>query len=59
VASSFASVVDALLNDLRLDFALKDLSQLSYFLGIEIVKGADGIVLTQNKYTLDIQPVLV
>jgi hypothetical protein len=59
VASSFASVVDALLNDLRLDFALKDLSQLSYFLGIEIVKGVDGIVLTQNKYTLDIQPVLV
>jgi hypothetical protein len=34
VASSSASAVDALLNDLCSDFALKDLGPLRYFLGI-------------------------
>jgi hypothetical protein len=33
---------------------VKDLGQLRYFLGIEIARGAEGIVLSQRKYVLDL-----
>jgi hypothetical protein len=36
VASSSSQVIDALLKDLRGDFALKDLEDLHYFLSIEV-----------------------
>jgi hypothetical protein len=51
VASSSDSAVNALLADLRSDFALKDLGSLSYFLGIEVKPCSEGIILTQEKYT--------
>jgi hypothetical protein len=51
VASSSDSVVNALLADLRSNFALKDLGPLSYFLGIEVKPCSEGIILTQEKYT--------
>lgn len=35
-------------------FEVKDLSLLQYFLGIEIARGAEGIVLSQRKYVLDL-----
>jgi hypothetical protein len=54
VVSSTDAAVEALLNDLRSEFALKDLDQLNYFLGIEVKPSSDGIVLTQEKYTRDI-----
>jgi hypothetical protein len=54
VVSSTDAVVEALLNDLRSEFALKDLDPLNYFLGIEVKPSSDGIVLTQEKYTRDI-----
>jgi hypothetical protein len=54
VASSCDQAIDALLNDLWSDFALKDLGQLSYFLGIVVRLCSDGIILTQEKYTNDI-----
>jgi histone deacetylase 1/2 len=50
VASSSVKAVDALLHDLGLDFALKDLGELHYFFGIEVKKAHDGIILTQEKY---------
>jgi Reverse transcriptase (RNA-dependent DNA polymerase) len=34
------------------EFEVKDLGQLRYFLGIEIARGAEGIVLSQMKYVL-------
>jgi histone deacetylase 1/2 len=37
VVSSSSRAVEALLADLKRDFALKDLGELSYFLGIEIL----------------------
>jgi histone deacetylase 1/2 len=40
VASLSEKDVDALLHDLGLDFALKDLGELHYFLGIEVKKGS-------------------
>lgn len=54
VASSCSEAVDALLSDLRADFALKDLGSLHYFLGIEVHQSSDGLLLTQEKYTKDI-----
>lgn len=54
VASSSSKAVEALLQDIRADFALKDLGDLNYFLGIEVQKVKDGIVMTQQKYAADI-----
>jgi histone deacetylase 1/2 len=39
VASSSSATIDALLADLQHDFALKDLGELHYFLGIEAIRG--------------------
>jgi hypothetical protein len=54
VASSSQKAVDALLHDLGLDFALKDLGDLHYFLGIEVKKVCDGIILSQERYANDL-----
>ena len=54
VASSSSQATDALLVDLRAEFALKDLGDLHFFLGIEVKRGRDGLTLTQERYALDI-----
>jgi histone deacetylase 1/2 len=54
VASSSEKAVDALLHDLGLDFTLKDLGDLHYFLGIEVKKVHNGIILSQEKYINDL-----
>jgi histone deacetylase 1/2 len=46
--------IAALLRDIKQDFALKYLGELHYFLGIEVRKDTKGIVLSQEKYALDI-----
>ena len=50
IASSTEKATAALLQDLREEFALKDLGDLHYFLGIEVSKVREGIVLSQGKY---------
>nr|CAH66819.1 OSIGBa0093K19.6 [Oryza sativa] len=54
VASSTPSATSALLQDLTKEFALKDLGELHYFLGIEVTRTEDGILLTQAKYASDV-----
>jgi hypothetical protein len=54
ITSSSSHVVDALLTDLKADFALKDRGRLNYFLGIEVKTLSDGLLLTQEKYATDI-----
>jgi len=54
VASSSEAATTTLLQDLKGEFALKDLGPLHYFLGIEVTKVRDGIVLTQEKYASDL-----
>jgi hypothetical protein len=54
VTSSKPHVVTALLQNLDSDFALKDLGGMHYFLGIEVNKVNDGIVLSLDKYANDL-----
>lgn len=54
VASASSQAVTTLLRKLGDEFALKDLGDLSYFLGIEVNKVNDGIILTQGKYANDL-----
>jgi hypothetical protein len=54
VASSSSKAMIALLQDLERDFALKDLRDLHYFLGIEVIKTQQGIMLNQRKYSKDL-----
>lgn len=46
VASSTGTTTTALLKQLNTNFALKDLGDLHYFLGIEVRKIREGILLT-------------
>jgi hypothetical protein len=46
--------VHSLLQDLEKEFALKDLGDLHYFLGIEVQRSKDGLLLKQQRYTTDI-----
>jgi hypothetical protein len=54
VASTTQEAMIALLQDLKKDFSLKDLGELHYFLGIEVNKTNDGLILTQEKYANDL-----
>ena len=54
VASSSPSSTACPLKNLKMEFALKDLGDLHYFLGIEVKQMKDGILLSQEKYTKDI-----
>jgi hypothetical protein len=54
ITSSSPSAIDALLLDLKSEFAIKDLGDLHFFLGIEVKKVADGVLLTQEKYATDL-----
>jgi hypothetical protein len=54
VANSLAEVMTTLLKDLKDGFALKDLGDLHYFLGIEVKKSHDSLVLSQEKYARDL-----
>jgi hypothetical protein len=42
------------LQQLGQEFALKDLAEFSFFLGIEVSRTKDGIILTQEKYVADL-----
>jgi hypothetical protein len=50
VASSNQKATEGLLRQLSQEFALKDLGSLHYFLGIEVHKVTNGIILSQEKY---------
>jgi hypothetical protein len=54
VASSSQDATMCLLRNLEKDFALKDLGDLHYFLGIKVTKVKDGILLTQQKYATEL-----
>jgi histone deacetylase 1/2 len=54
VASSSIEATTALLRDLEKDFALKDLGDLHYFLGIEVKRCSNKIELCQKRYATEL-----
>jgi histone deacetylase 1/2 len=50
VTSSSDYAITALVRDLNKNFAIKDLGELHYFLGIEVKKINNGLLLAQEKY---------
>jgi histone deacetylase 1/2 len=54
VTGSSKEAISTLIKDLNTNFAIKDLGELHYFLGIEVKKVQNGIVLTQEKYALEL-----
>jgi hypothetical protein len=54
IASSCDQATSILIDQLREEFAVKDLRDLHYFLGIEVVRKCDELVLTQKKYVADL-----
>jgi hypothetical protein len=54
LVSSSSTAASRLVQNLRSEFAVKDLGPLRYFFGIEITTVPTGLVLTQKKYALDL-----
>lgn len=54
VTGSNTSYITGLISLLSTHFAMKDLGNLSYFLGIEVVSHQDSLILSQTKYDVDL-----
>jgi hypothetical protein len=54
ITSSVPSAIDALLQQLKLEFAVKELGDLNYFLGVEVLHLQSGLLLSQRRYILDL-----
>ncbi|XP_073357797.1 uncharacterized protein [Aegilops tauschii subsp. strangulata] len=54
VTSSSNEAISGLLKDLNAEFALKDLGDLHFFLGIEVKKQGNSLHLSQEKYATDL-----
>jgi hypothetical protein len=54
IAISCKKVTSVLIDQLHEKFVVKDLGDLHYFLGIEVVINSKELVLTQRKYTADL-----
>jgi histone deacetylase 1/2 len=54
VTSSSDRSITALLRDLNVNFAIKDLGDLHFFLGIEVKRIHNGLLLTQEKYAIEL-----
>ena len=54
VTASKPSAFDDLLRHLKVDFAIKDLGNLNFFLGVEVFPNSTGLMLSQKRYILDL-----
>ncbi|KAH9744520.1 retrovirus-related pol polyprotein from transposon RE1 [Citrus sinensis] len=54
VTGSSTCLIQQVISNLQSTFALKDLGELNYFLGIQVVKNSSGLHLSQSKYIVDL-----
>lgn len=54
ITASIPVAITELLQLLSADFAVKELSDLHYFLGVEVLKVESGLLLSQCRYILDL-----
>lgn len=50
ITGSHTSFLDSIISKLRPEFSIRDLGPLSYFLGVQVSIGRDGIFLSQHQY---------
>jgi len=54
ITSNSSTAIHHILQDLHSDFDVKELGDLSYFLGVEVLRSTDGMYLTQRKYVAEL-----
>jgi hypothetical protein len=54
VTSNDQDFITTLISQLQLEFAMKDLGQLTYFLGIEAIRNSSGLHLRQTRYIIEL-----
>ncbi|GMI67901.1 hypothetical protein HRI_000459300 [Hibiscus trionum] len=54
ITGSDQEMMDDLKKVLNQNFKMKDLGQLKYFLGIEVLRSKEGIILNQRKYAIEL-----
>lgn len=54
VMSNDQNFITSLISNLQLEFAMKDLGQLMYFLGNEATRSPSGLHLQQIRYIIDL-----
>jgi hypothetical protein len=52
ITGNHHATINLLIGKLQLDFAMKDLGPLSYFLGIQVLCNSNGLHLRQSKYVI-------
>jgi transposase InsO family protein len=54
LTGSSTAAIESLLVQLQLEFAVKDLGSLKYFLGVEVIPVSNGILLSQQRYIISL-----
>jgi hypothetical protein len=54
LAGNNSDLLKSIKHQLDEAFSIKDLGQLNYYLGIEVLRNTKGIIMTQRKYVLDL-----
>ena len=54
LTASFDALRMSIISQLSAEFAMSDLGQLSYFLGVAVQRHASGLFLSQSKYAAEI-----
>lgn len=54
IAGDNVSEINALKQFLDDQFKMKDLGEIHYFLGLEVVRNSDGFLVSQHKFVLDL-----
>lgn len=54
LTGSSTAAIESLLVQLQLEFAVKNLGSLHYFLGIEVIPVSGGIILSQQRYIISL-----